>query len=188
MGSVTLQRRWSFDGFIEWERTQPDRHELVDGQVSAMTGGSTAHGAAGLTLLMILREHLRGGPCRVFWPDVRLRIGEDAFYPDVKVSRAAGDLVNAQYIEQPLLVTEILSPGTAEYDRGRKFDSYRRIDALQEYLLVDPDQRKVELRRRDADGSWSSVDVPADGVIDLQCIGCCIQMASLFEELPPEAH
>lgn len=186
MNSPTLLRRLSLDAFLEWERTQPDRHELVAGEVRAMTGGSTAHGAVGLSLLVMLREHLRGSACRVFWPDVRLRIGDDAFYPDVKVSCAPGDLLNAQYIEQPLLIAEILSPGTAEYDRGRKFEAYRRIGALREYLLIDPDARQVETRRRGPDEAWSSVEAGRDETIELQAIGLHIRVAALFDEVPPE--
>ena len=185
MSSVQLKTRMGFDQYLSWEEAQPSRHELIDGNVFAMTGGSTAHGAVGLTLLALLRDHLKGSPCRVFWPDVKLRIGEESFYPDVKVSCAPGDLINAQYIERPVLIIEVLSPGTEDYDRGRKFDAYRQIVDLKEYLLVDPDLLTIELRRKIGPDQWQFFDLDQNARLDLQSVGFTCDAATLFADLPP---
>lgn len=108
MATAANKTRLSFDSYLEWEAKQAERHELVDGEVFALTGGSTIHGAAGLALLALLRTHLRNSRCRVFWPHVKLKIGEDVFYPDVKVSCSPADLVNVQFISSPILIAEIL--------------------------------------------------------------------------------
>jgi Uma2 family endonuclease len=120
----------------------------------------------------------------VFWPDVKLRVAEDAFYPDVKVSCTQSDLGNVQYIEHPVLIAEILSPSTQDYDRGRKFDAYRRIPELVEYLLIDPDTRAVELRRRKSETEWEFSNPSTDGKLSLQSIDFACEVASLFADVP----
>ncbi len=186
-GMVTplVKQKLTFDEFVLWEAIQPDRHELVDGEVFAMTGGSTAHGAVGLTVLTLLKTHVADSRCRVFWPDVKLRVGRDAFYPDIKVSCHPSDLVNSQYIAHPVLIVEILSPGTEDYDRGRKFDFYRRIPELQEYLLINPDTRVIELRRRAGSSQWLFLDISQDAMLQLDSLGFSCTVESIFAEIPP---
>jgi Uma2 family endonuclease len=186
MPTAASKTRHTFASYLDWEAQQSTRHELVDGEVFAMTGGSTAHGAVGLTLLTLLKAHLKDSPCRVFWPDVKLKVGEDAFYPDIKVSCAAADLSNVQYIASPTVIAEILSPATEDYDRGRKFDAYRRIAELREYLLIDPDTRAVELRRRKGAAEWEFIDATDARELRLESIDFSCDLAALFEDLPAE--
>jgi len=101
-----------------------------------------------------LREHLRGTPCRPLIADMKLNVrAVDAFYyPDVMVTCHEADKVADLYIEHPKLIIEILSDSTASYDRGAKFAAYRKIESLEEYMLVDVDLKGVESFRRQADG------------------------------------
>jgi Uma2 family endonuclease len=186
MPTAATTSRLSFSSYLDWEARQSQRHELIDGEVFAMTGGSTAHGAVGLTLLTLLKAHLKDSRCRVFWPDVKVKVGEDAFYPDIKVSCAAADLANVQYIEFPILIVEILSPTTEDYDRGRKFDAYRRIPELREYVLVNPDIRTVELRRRLSAAQWEFADATGERTLRLESIDFTCEVPALFEDLPAE--
>ncbi|MFN0317792.1 MAG: Uma2 family endonuclease [Burkholderiales bacterium] len=185
MTTSVAKSKLSFDEFVLWEASQPDRHELVNGEAFAMTGGSTAHGAVGLTILSLLKSHLANSRCRVFWPDVKLRVDKDAFYPDVKVSCHPAGLVNTQFIEHPVLIVEILSLGTEDYDRGRKFDAYRRIAVLQEYLLIDPETRAIELRRRAGPSQWEFLDLSQDETLRLESVGFQCSAESVFADLPP---
>jgi Uma2 family endonuclease len=184
MPTAANQTRHTFASYLEWEARQALRHELIDGEVYAMTGGSTAHGAVGLTLLTLLKAHVKDSRCRVFWPDVKLKIGEDAFYPDVKISCAPSDLANVQYIESPILIAEILSPTTEDYDRGRKFDAYRRIAALREYLLINPDTRVIELRRRKSVSEWEFIDASAAQESRLESVAFACPATALFDDVP----
>lgn len=185
MSTLRASNRLDLDQFLTWEVTQPDRHELVDGELFLMTGGSTAHGAVGLTLLALLKSHLNATTCKVFWPDVKLRVDKNIFYPDIKVSCHAGDLVNAQYIEHPVLIVEILSPATEDYDKGRKFDAYRRIPELREYVLINPDVRTVEVRRRAGPDQWEFLDVTRLARLQLDSVDFQCAVATLYEDLPP---
>jgi Uma2 family endonuclease len=184
MSTAASKSQHSFLSYLDWEERQSQRHELIDGEVFAMTGGSTAHGAVGLTLLTLLKAHLKDSRCRVFWPDVKVKVGEDAFYPDIKVSCVAADLANVQYIAFPIVIVEILSPTTEDYDRGRKFDAYRRIPELREYVLINPDTRAVELRRRRSASEWEFEDATNQRKLRLESIDFACDVTALFEDMP----
>lgn len=106
----------SIDEFQAWEATQTHRHELVGGEIFAMTGGTLAHNAATGATFATLRHHLRGSPCRVYVADVKVnvRASNCSFYPDVVVSCQPSDAENprALALHSPILVVEVLSPST----------------------------------------------------------------------------
>ena len=123
------------DAFLEWEKTQLEKYEYLDGQVVqvyAMVGARDAHVTVALNVASLLREHLRGGPCRVYISDMKLRVeaANAFFYPDVFVTCDPRDRAEDAYKHFPLLVVEVLSDSTAGYDRGRKFAVYRRLESL----------------------------------------------------------
>ena len=86
----------------------------------------------------------------------------------------------------PTLVIEVLSPSTQAYDRSQKFALYRRLDSLQEYILVDPETRRIDGFRRGADGLWVLHDMSQDDVMDCASVGCKVALADIFQGLEPE--
>lgn len=152
--------RLGFDAaaYLAWETTQEVRHEYVAGEVFAMTGSRLAHNVIALNAAVFLRQALKGKPCRVFMADLKLRIASaDAFvYPDVMVSCDPRDRrpEDDTSIAHPWLVVEVLSPSTAAYDRGRKFELYRQVETLSHYLLAEQDRHGAELFRKNAEGLW----------------------------------
>jgi Uma2 family endonuclease len=131
------------------------RAEYFDGEIYAMSGGSQAHNFLTQNMAFALRQHLKGSPCRSFMNDIRLRV--DAancyFYPDVFVSCQAS--TNTTHtLTSAKLVVEVLSPSTSAYDKSSKFDAYRKLADLQEYVLVDSEQQRVEVYRRATGGDW----------------------------------
>lgn len=119
--------------------------------------------------------------------DMKLRIeNADAFfYPDVMASCHPGDLKNQRFIEHPSLVIEVLSDSTADYDRGGKFVSYRKIRSLQEYLIVDIDARRVEYFRRTDVNDWLLHDYVGDVECQLNSLGVSLPMSEIFEDIEP---
>jgi Uma2 family endonuclease len=120
------------DAFLEWEKTQLEKYEYLDGQivqVYAMVGARDAHVTVALNVASLLRERLRGGPCRVYISDMKLRVeaANAFFYPDVFVTCDPRDRAEDTCKRFPLLVVEVLSESTAGYDRGRKFAVYRQV-------------------------------------------------------------
>ena len=179
--------RFDAEAYLEWERGNESRHEYLDGEVFAMVGARDAHVTVSLNLAMLLRNHLRGGPCRVYMADMKLRVeAADAFfYPDVMVTCNPGDRsAGRDYFKQaPTLVAEVLSESTAGYDRGRKFAAYRRVAELREYLIVDPDEFSVELYRRGEDGHWVLFPTVAGEVVELASLDLRFPIEALYEDV-----
>jgi Uma2 family endonuclease len=168
--------------FLEWEKAHAERHEFILGEVFAMAGGTLEHNAAALRFASTMMAHLAGTPCRVFMSDVRLRVdAADAyFYPDVVITcspRETND-AKATTIFNATLIAEVLSPGTAAFDRGPKFSHYRKLTELKEYVLIDPEARTVEVFRKNASAVWELH--PADPGFVLESIKWTGDSADLF--------
>ena len=177
---------FSLDDFLAWEETQPERHEFVRGEVFAMVGARRVHGIVSGNIFAILRQQLRGSPCRAFHESMKLKAAENAlFYPDVFVTCDPADLRTEQVFTAPTVVVEVLSPSTQAYDRGQKFTCYRSLASLREYLLVDPDTRELQLFRRGTDGLFTLHDLTGIPRVDLSSIGCSLPAEEIFDGLEP---
>jgi Uma2 family endonuclease len=185
MGRVADLRFVSPDAYLKWENRQQEKHEYLRGAVYAMTGASQAHVVVNLNLAVALAQHLKGTGCRVYLPDMKLRIAAvDAFfYPDLKVSCDERDLRAEYAVEHPVLLVEILSDSTADYDRGTKLTAYLKLPSLKEYVLVDPDTRGAEVYRRNPDDTWLLTDCTTRGQLRLESIDLTLPLGALFEGL-----
>ena len=132
----------------------------------------------------ILKAHLRGGPCRTYFVDVKLRVeAADVFYyPDVFVTCEARDLEDPLVKRHPVLVVEVRSESTAETDRDEKFADYRKLETLREYVLVDSRVRHVVSYRRKDDGTWQFVPATAEETLTLESVGLTVPVAALYED------
>jgi Uma2 family endonuclease len=177
-----VAEKLSIDAFLEWENAQPERHEFYRGEVFAMVGARRAHGEIGLNLAAALKAHLKGTRCRVYVESMKLQATADAlFYPDVFVTCDAADLKTEMVFRHPTLVAEVLSESTQAYDRGIKFAAYRQIDALREYLLIDPDTRRVEVFRRNERGNFELIDQTGAAELVLDSVGLRLPADDLFD-------
>lgn len=191
MAVPQIQAEFDLDAFLQWEETQPERHEYLAGEVFPMSGGSDTHYTILGNTYSALKSALQGSPCRTFVSGMKLCIerADAMFYPDVFVTcdprdRAAGSELFKQH---PSLVVEILSPSTAAYDRGYKFDLYQQIDSLQEYLLIEQDRLHADLFRKNSEGLWVLHPAPEGSVIELASLGVSLPLASLYADVlnPP---
>jgi Uma2 family endonuclease len=172
--------------YLDWENTQVKKHEFVQGEIFAMTGGRRTHGRVLFNLGRHLGNVLAGTPCQVFVDSMKVQVAEDAvLYPDVFVTCDAADLATDQIFRNPKLVSEVLSPSTQAHDRSKKFALYRRIPVLLEYVLVDPDTRRIEAFRRNAAGEWVLHDMSDGSALVLPCIEASVPMAEVFEGVDP---
>jgi Uma2 family endonuclease len=153
--------------YLVWERDQRDRHEFLRGEVFAMAGGSPRHNALIAAVTVELGVALRGGPCRVLSSDQRIaaRDGEHYVYADATIVCGRVELATGttDVLSNPAVVVEVLSKSTETYDRGRKWDGYRRLLSVTDYLLVAQSAPRVEHYRRDANGEWHYRVVEAGG-------------------------
>jgi Uma2 family endonuclease len=174
------------DDYLEMELQNEQRHEYINGEILAMTGGSVAHNLIALNLASALRQSLRGTPCRVYVIDVKLRIeaANCFFYPDVMVScTEPGRLQDCYFVADAKLVIEVLSPGTLQRDREFKRLAYRQLPRLQEYLLVAQNARSVTVYRRLSDGWEQKVYGPAEAV-ELKSLGLSMPISQIYEDIP----
>ena len=144
--------------YLELERQAEYKSEYYHGEMFAMAGASLPHNLLVGNLVRDLGQQLRRRPCQVYPSDLRVRVGESGLYtyPDVTVVCGQPQLADehADTLLNPTFIAEVLSPATEGYDRGRKFEHYRGIESLAEYLLVAQDRVHVDLYTRQQDGRW----------------------------------
>ncbi len=193
MAALPLAKpKMSVDEFLDWVETQPGRHEYWDGEVFAMTGARQNHVIVSLNVAAALKQGLRGSPCRAYMADMAVQTQESSavLYPDVVVSCHPQDLAAERTLAHPRVVIEVLSDSTAAYDRGGKFAAYRRIPEMQEYVLIDPAARTVEIFRRTEGDNWLlALQDSARGLV-LRSLDIELPLDVVFEDLvqiPPTA-
>jgi Uma2 family endonuclease len=187
MNAMT-QPKLTLDEFLAWENAQVERHEFYRGEVFAMVGGRRVHGRVVINLSRRLTEKLEGTPCQAFVESMKVQIAEDTIlYPDVFVTCDKADLATEMIFRAPLVVIEVLSPSTQAYDRSQKFALYRRLPALREYVLIDPDTKRVEAFRRGADDLWVLHDMSEAASMQLPALAIDITLAEIFDGVDPAA-
>jgi Uma2 family endonuclease len=188
MGLPVRSAQMTADEYLRWEATQKERHDFVNGEVFAMAGAEDRHVTVCGNLYMALRQHLAGTPCRTFMADMKLHCEASGsfFYPDVVVTCSAADRAERLVKREPTLIVEVLSPGTAAYDRGEKFAHYRRIPALQELAFVDLESRRTDVYRKRADGLWVLHPFDTGADVTLASVGLTITSVALFAEVDDE--
>ncbi|GET35350.1 Uma2 family endonuclease [Microseira wollei] len=176
-------QKMTVDEYLEWEARQEIRHEYVNGEIFAMTGGSIPHNDIALNLYTALRPHLRPRGCRVNVSDVKLQLSSSKayFYPDVIVSCDPQDLNSRKFIQHPKLIVEVLSPGTEAKERGEKFTYYRTIPTLQEYVLIESEKIAVERYCRGEGKMWLYYPYTAGDIITLDSIEFELTIELLYE-------
>lgn len=185
--NAVLQPGFSAADYLDWEARQPVKHEYLMGEVFAMAGAGDAHVTVALNVASLLKSHLRGTPCRVYIADMKLRVAEaDAFfYPDVFVTCDTRDHGSELFKTHARLVVEVLSESTAGFDRGKKFACYRRLESLQEYVIIDADARAVDVFRRDASGHWVLHPYEGEAIAEFASLDFQAPLSALFEDVPP---
>jgi Uma2 family endonuclease len=184
MSNLAEISRLSVADYLAGETDSPVKHEYVAGEVFAMAGASEAHATIALNLAALLRAHVRGGPCRVYISDMKLRVDRaDAyFYPDVFATCDPQDAERETAKECASLVVEVLSDSTEGYDRGAKFAAYRELPTLREFVPIDSRRRAVEVFRRCEQG-WIFQPVPEDGQLELETLAFACQVDALYEDV-----
>ncbi|MGB7086531.1 MAG: Uma2 family endonuclease [Phormidesmis sp.] len=184
MIATRQQFHFTPDEYFEWEAQQPLRHEYFDGEVFAMAGGTLPHADISLNTASLFRASLRGR-CKVRNSDAKVGItAEGPFvYPDVSVTCDDRDRTAQQFSRYPCLIAEVLSPSTEAYDRGGKFALYRRMESLQEYVLIGSETKAVEVFRRDQPSSWTFVPYGEGDKLELSSLGISVLIEDIYEDV-----
>jgi Uma2 family endonuclease len=176
------EKRMTVAEFLTWDDGTDTRYELVDGRPAAMARVAPSHSVMVANLGAALHGNLKapyyvGAISGVIAPEC-----DDTFYvADPIVSGTPLHAGGVWTIPQPTVVIEVLSPTTAEHDRGGKLYDYRRIASVQEIALVSSEQRHVEIwRRRGA--KWEVEDLIGDAALELETVGVAIPFAAVYAD------
>lgn len=190
--SEARSQPWTWERYLAWERHQPLRYELVDGQVRAMGGGTAEHDLIANNLRGELRNRLRDRRCRVHGPDLKVRAGADARYPDALID-CGPRVPGALHAKEPAAVFEILSKSTAWIDQSLKLRDYDATETIRYYVLISRDEIRALVYIRDTTGPLgvhSAVLLErSDASLDLPELGLSLPIAALYQgvgiEIPP---
>ncbi|MBE9202696.1 Uma2 family endonuclease [Synechocystis salina LEGE 06099] len=168
--------------YFAWEEQQLHRHEYMNGEVYAMSGGTRNHSRIALKFGALLDNHLSNGSCQVLNSDCRVKIIEtnDYTYPDVSVSCDPRDKTTDQYITYPCIIVEVLSDSTEAYDRGNKFFRYRQNPQLQDYVLVSSQNIAIDLYRKNEAGRWEIITYRMGDIVELQSINLSFPIEQVY--------
>lgn len=177
--------------YLAWERQQATRHEFFDGEIFAMTGASREHNLVCGNAFATLHAQLRGKPCELYNNDMRVKVSETGMYtyPDIAAACADPQFEDADVdtLINPALIIEVLSDSTEQYDRGAKFQHYRTLPSLQDYLLIAQTECQVEHYVREASSRWLMTEYRSlDDRIKLASIDCDLLLRDLYERVLQE--
>jgi Uma2 family endonuclease len=181
------QRHYSLDEYFVVEENSAVKHEFFNGEIFAMAGASVAHNHISGNLLALLRTNLRETTCNAFGSDLRIGSPAGLFtYPDVSVICGRVDLVpdRPDTATNPVLLFEVLSDATRDYDRGEKFELYKAIPSLQEYVLIEQGEVFIQHFRRSESGRWSETALTSLAeTLHLPSIATEIAVAEVYREV-----
>ena len=183
---LAAHHRFTFDEYLRVEDDSGTKHEFLGGQVYAMSGGTPEHAGVTANLVRLLGNALAGQPCRVFSPDLRVRVKATGLgtYADVTVICGRLELdpddPKQHTALNPKVLVEVLSPSTEDYDRGDKLGSYKQIPSLDEVVLVAHDRQEIEVVRREPDGSWSRQVARAGETVRLASLDCELAVSDIY--------
>lgn len=172
--------------YLEWERQQDERHEFLDGEVFAQAGGTRRHSLIATNMTRSLGNHLADGDCQAHGSDMRVHVETTGLYayPDALVVCPPLEGESEDVITNPVLIAEVLSPSTADFDRGGKFGHYRQIPSLQDYLVVYQDEPRVEHHRRTEDGNWLLRELfGTEHVLEIASLGISLPLSEVYDKV-----
>lgn len=192
--SALPKRLYTLEEYLELDRHSDERYEYFDGEVFAMAGGSLEHLRISKNITRHLENKLEGKPCEAFPFDMRVKVptAPPYRYPDVTVvcgEPVMEDFQGLPLLVNPLLLVEVLSPTTKDYDRDEKFIAYQSIESFQEYLLVAQDRPHVTRYVRQADGQWLRADIIGlESSVVLVSLGVTLSLGEIYQfvKFPPQ--
>lgn len=192
VSSATAPERrhtFTYEEYVRIAEHSDIRLEFWGGVIFDMAGGSPRHSAICNNIGRILGGQLRGGPCRAYDANLRVRsnVVNRATYADATVVcgplEIDPDDKARQTVLNPAVVVEVHSPSTMSDDRGPKLDCYQSIASMKTIVLVAQDEQQITVYDRHPDGRWSET-VHTDGTVEIATIGCSLPVEEVYEDLP----
>ncbi|MBA2504070.1 MAG: Uma2 family endonuclease [Pyrinomonadaceae bacterium] len=178
------ERHYTLEDYYAIEEMSEIKHEYYDGEIFAMVGASFNHNLIAGNLFAALKVKLKGTGCDALINDMRVCTSEGLYtYPDIVAvcgeAKLSEDQIKA--LTNPTLIVEVLSESTKRYDRGQKFELYRSIETLREYVLVEQNRIFVERHEKIQSGDWARKEyATADATLELTSIDFRIALSDIY--------
>jgi Uma2 family endonuclease len=177
------------DEYLAIERRSDTKHEYYAGEMFAMAGATEEHNLIAGNVFASLHLQLKGRPDKIFLSDMRVKVVATGLrtYPDVVALCGETEFEDGvrDTLTNPSLLVEVLSESTESYDRGKKFEHYRKIPSFREYLLIAQDRVHIERYLRSDDGQWVLLEYgDLASTIELSSIGGTLQIADVYDKVP----
>jgi Uma2 family endonuclease len=176
------------EAYLAMERASEEKHEYYKGEVFAMSGASWEHNVIVKNINTLVLPFLKGKPCDMFGSDLRIHIPENTLYtyPDFSIICGEPETIDNEKdtVVKPSVIIEILSKSTRDYDRGTKFNLYRGIKTLKEYILIDSTSVCVEIYKHQPENSWQLTEFKklSDSFF-ISTIGLTLQLKDIYEDV-----
>jgi Uma2 family endonuclease len=190
---IQPKRRLSPEEYLEIERQANHKSEYFDGEMFAFAGASFKHNTIIINLILHLGPEVRKRQCHLHSNDMRIKVIATGLYtyPDVFIvcNKPQFEDEHEDTILNPIVIIEVLSPSTENYDRGSKFAHYRTISSLSDYILVAQDKIHVEHYARQSDFSWLLTEYNSlENTFKIEAIDCDVSIAKIYENLELESR
>ncbi len=175
--------------YLQFEKESRQKHEFFKGEIFAMAGASDNHNEIFSNFFTELGIQLKGKPCKPYGSDLRIHIPQNTLYtyPDISILCKNFDFLNKRNDEtfsakEPVVLIEILSPSTSNYDRGAKFKLYRDIPTLKEYIMVDSESITVECFRINKSNHWELEEYKtSDQILAIPTLAVNLSLSQIYE-------
>lgn len=172
--------------YLQFEKESLHKHEYFKGEIFAMAGAGARHNVIFSNLFIGIGSQLKGRPCKPYGSDLRIHIPENTLftYPDISI--ICGEIIPSQIDADtailPIVLIEILSPSTKNYDRGGKFRLYRDIPALKEYILIDSESISIEVFRINGQGHWELEEYRSiENILTIPAVDLSFPLKEIYE-------
>ncbi len=180
------KKKYTIEEYLEMENAATEKHEYYQGEIFAMSGTKMPHNRIASNTLIGFGKKLTGKPCKPYGSDLRIHIEKNTLftYPDISI--ICGEVITLNNddwnVLNPVVIIEILSPSTKNYDRGEKFKLYRDIATLKEYILIDSESISIESFYINEHGNWELKEYKSiNETVYLQAIQTSLELREIYE-------
>lgn len=182
--SAAIKTKLSPQEYLAQERLSDTKHEYMNGEIFAMSGGSFAHNLICMNIGASLHNQVKQRSCHVLPSDQRVQLQDGYVYPDVTVVCGKPEFTDDDNLSNPNVIIEVLSPSTANYDGSGKFARYRQTPSIQEYLLIAQDKPHVMHYVRQDDSHWLLAEYfVQQAQFELPSIQCELVLSDIYAKV-----
>ena len=184
---ATVEKHYTDEEYLAFEREALQKHELIDGEIIAMAGASREHNLIGVNVSSEFRFRLKGGKCEVYANDMRVRMKKGRYgYPDVVIACEKPKFADDEFdvLLNPVVVVEVLSKSTRFRDKTEKLETYQKMESIRECLLIEQKEIRVEHYIKQTPRQWIlRIYEELTETIILESINCEIPVAEVYAQI-----